>query len=152
MVWQYRSPIPVGRRGVIISLFKWFLPAVATCRGRGGGMVGTLWIKYTKTISLLVLVSCVRPAAERPTEESQDSCRVATTAHHHNQSTLLLRCSGVCERTCYKAELQLQLFSADLAIDLSTFGKIHLYADKLTEISNGMADNRLASACVNRIE
>ncbi len=36
MVWQHRSAIPVGRRGVI-SLFKWFLPAVATCSGRGGG-------------------------------------------------------------------------------------------------------------------
>jgi hypothetical protein len=31
----------VGRRGVI-SLFKLFLPAFATCRGRGRG-VGTLW-------------------------------------------------------------------------------------------------------------
>ncbi len=29
--------IPVGRRG-IISSFKRFLPAVATCRGRGGGV------------------------------------------------------------------------------------------------------------------
>ncbi len=37
MVWQYRSPIPVGRRGTIS------LPAVATCRGRGG--VGTQWWK-----------------------------------------------------------------------------------------------------------
>ncbi len=36
MVWQYLSPIPVGRRGVISS-FKWFLPAVATCRGSGKG-------------------------------------------------------------------------------------------------------------------
>ncbi len=35
-VWQYLSPIPVGRRGVISS-FKWFLPAVLTCRGKGEG-------------------------------------------------------------------------------------------------------------------
>ncbi len=35
MVWQYRSPIPVGKRGVISSL-KWFLPAVAMCKGGGG--------------------------------------------------------------------------------------------------------------------
>ncbi len=35
MVWLHRSPIPVGRRGVISS-FKWFLPAIATRRGRGG--------------------------------------------------------------------------------------------------------------------
>jgi len=35
-IWfgNYRTPIPVGRRGVISS-FKWFLPALATCRGRG---------------------------------------------------------------------------------------------------------------------
>jgi hypothetical protein len=39
----------------------------------------------------------VRPASERPVEESQDSCRVATAAHHHNQSTLLLRSNGVRE-------------------------------------------------------
>jgi hypothetical protein len=36
MVWLYRSPIQVGRRGVI-SLFKLFLPAFATRRGRGVG-------------------------------------------------------------------------------------------------------------------
>ncbi len=35
-VWLCRSPIPVGRRGVISS-FKWFLPAFATRRRRGGG-------------------------------------------------------------------------------------------------------------------
>ncbi len=29
MVWQYRSPIPSGRRGVISS-FKWFLPDIGT--------------------------------------------------------------------------------------------------------------------------
>ncbi len=40
MVWLYRSPIPVGRRG-IISSFKFFLPAFATRRGRREG-VGTL--------------------------------------------------------------------------------------------------------------
>ncbi len=43
MVWLHRSPIPVGRRGVISS-FKLFLPVVATGRGRGRG-VGTLWRK-----------------------------------------------------------------------------------------------------------
>ncbi len=42
MVWQYRSPILVGRRG-IISSFKWFLPAVAMRLEEGGGDVGTLW-------------------------------------------------------------------------------------------------------------
>ncbi len=36
MHWQYRSPIPVGRRGVIF-LLKWFLPAFATYRGMEGG-------------------------------------------------------------------------------------------------------------------
>jgi hypothetical protein len=35
MVWQYRSSIPVRRRGVISS-FKLFLPAIATCREWGG--------------------------------------------------------------------------------------------------------------------
>ncbi len=46
VVWLYRSPIPVGRRGVISS-FKWFLPVFATRRGREGegqhpvGMRGT---------------------------------------------------------------------------------------------------------------
>jgi hypothetical protein len=34
MVWLHRSPIPVGRRGVIPS-FKLFLPAFAARRGRG---------------------------------------------------------------------------------------------------------------------
>jgi hypothetical protein len=38
MVWQYCSPIPVGRRGVISSL-KLFLPVFATRKE-----VGTLWI------------------------------------------------------------------------------------------------------------
>jgi hypothetical protein len=36
MVWLYRSPIPVGRRGVLFS-FKLFLPAFATHTGRGEG-------------------------------------------------------------------------------------------------------------------
>ncbi len=36
MVWLNRSPIPVGRRGVISS-FKWFLHAFATRWGRGVG-------------------------------------------------------------------------------------------------------------------
>ncbi len=40
MAWLHRSPIPVGRRGVISS-FKWFLPPVASrwwrwWRGGGG--------------------------------------------------------------------------------------------------------------------
>jgi hypothetical protein len=38
MVWQYLSPITVGRRGVISS-FKWVLPAVSTCRGGGVGIL-----------------------------------------------------------------------------------------------------------------
>ncbi len=36
MVWLYRSPIPVGRRGVFDS-FKLFLPCRRGLRGRGGG-------------------------------------------------------------------------------------------------------------------
>ncbi len=51
MVWLYWSPIPVGRRGVFSS-FKWFLPAFATRRGRGGG-VGTLWLNPFKTDTVL---------------------------------------------------------------------------------------------------
>ncbi len=41
MIWLHRSPIPVGRRGVISS-FKWFLPAFATRRGweRGSAPCG----------------------------------------------------------------------------------------------------------------
>jgi hypothetical protein len=35
-VWLYRSPIPVGRRGVLY-LFKWFLPAFAAPKVGGGG-------------------------------------------------------------------------------------------------------------------
>jgi hypothetical protein len=35
MVWLYRSPIPVGRRGVISS-FKWFLPPSLRVEGGGG--------------------------------------------------------------------------------------------------------------------
>ncbi len=35
MVWLYRSPIPVGRRGVFYS-FKWFLPAFVVLGGGGG--------------------------------------------------------------------------------------------------------------------
>ncbi len=45
MVWLYRSPIPVGWRG-LISWFQWFLPAFTTSWGRVEG-VGTLW--YTDT-------------------------------------------------------------------------------------------------------
>ncbi len=37
----YRSPVPVGRRGVIY-FFKWFLPAVAALRG-GGGQHPVIW-------------------------------------------------------------------------------------------------------------
>jgi hypothetical protein len=48
LVWIYRLPIPLGRRGVICS-FKLFLPAFATLRGRGRG-VGTLWGR-TATLS-----------------------------------------------------------------------------------------------------
>ncbi len=58
MVWLYRSPIPVRRRGVISS-FKWFLPAFATRRERGG-RVGALWSgsdfkdsKYTAHLSVV---------------------------------------------------------------------------------------------------
>ncbi len=36
MVRLYRTPIPVGRRGVFYS-FKWFLPAFAALREAGGG-------------------------------------------------------------------------------------------------------------------
>ncbi len=42
MVWLNRSPIPVGRRGVI-SLFKWFLPAFP--RVEEGGGIGALWLE-----------------------------------------------------------------------------------------------------------
>ncbi len=41
MIWLHRSPIPVGRKGVISS-FKLFLPSFATRKGRGEGF-GTLW-------------------------------------------------------------------------------------------------------------
>ncbi len=36
MVWLYRSPTPVVRRGVISS-FRWFLPAFAALKERGRG-------------------------------------------------------------------------------------------------------------------
>ncbi len=36
MVWLYRSPIPVGRRGVFYA-FKLFLPALTAFRERGLG-------------------------------------------------------------------------------------------------------------------
>ncbi len=48
MVWLNRSPIPVGRRGVISSL-KFFLPAFAVLIGRGVG-VGTLWYLHPSVI------------------------------------------------------------------------------------------------------
>ncbi len=44
MVWLYRSPIPVGRRGVFYFL-KWFLPTVVAPRGGGRG-VSTLWLNH----------------------------------------------------------------------------------------------------------
>ncbi len=49
MVWLYRLPTPVGRRGIISSV-KWFLPVVATAthRGSGGKGVGTLRHKLGK--------------------------------------------------------------------------------------------------------
>ncbi len=53
MVWATSLANPSGEEGVISS-FKWFLPAVATCRGRGGG-VGTLWFQ---PYSHLVLGEC----------------------------------------------------------------------------------------------
>ncbi len=37
MVWLYRSPIPVGRRGGNFLIQKWFLPACATYAKRKGG-------------------------------------------------------------------------------------------------------------------
>jgi len=37
MVWLNRSPIPVGRRG-IISTFKLFIPAFTTRKGRDEGI------------------------------------------------------------------------------------------------------------------
>ncbi len=43
MVWLYRSPFSVGRRGVISSL-KCFLPAFTTRRGRGEE-VRSLWME-----------------------------------------------------------------------------------------------------------
>ncbi len=46
MVWLYLSPIPVGRRGVFSSIIL-FLPAITSCRGKGGG-VHTLWFRPFK--------------------------------------------------------------------------------------------------------
>ncbi len=37
MVWLYRSPVPVWRRGVLFYMFKLCLPAFAAPRGGGGG-------------------------------------------------------------------------------------------------------------------
>ncbi len=53
MVWQYRSPIPVGRRGVpyFYLVIEWFLPAFAAPTGTGwwgsvpGGACSVLWIR-----------------------------------------------------------------------------------------------------------
>ncbi len=45
MVWLYRSPILVWRRGVISS-FKWFLPAFALRRRGGGERVSTLCLLH----------------------------------------------------------------------------------------------------------
>jgi hypothetical protein len=52
LVWLHRSSIPVGRSGVISS-FKLFLPDVATCRGREGG-VGTCALHVKTTVFSLV--------------------------------------------------------------------------------------------------
>ncbi len=52
IVWLYRSPIPVRRRGVISS-FKWFLPAFATRRGRGEGVI-TLCVPSNSIQALLL--------------------------------------------------------------------------------------------------
>ncbi len=67
---------------------------------------------------------CGRAAAERSAEESQDSCRVATAAHHNNQSTLLLRCSAVRENIAKMQNYRSSFFSSDLTMDHSDFGKI----------------------------
>ncbi len=54
MVWLYRSPIPVRRRGVYFS-FKCFLPAFAALRGRGGGGVSTS-LQYSRYLLNFCLV------------------------------------------------------------------------------------------------
>jgi hypothetical protein len=47
MVWLYRSPIPVGRRGVFFYLLKWRLPAFAAPKKRGGGVPVCISLKNT---------------------------------------------------------------------------------------------------------
>ena len=49
MVWLYRSPIPVGRRGVISSI-KLFLPAFHRVEEGGGVGVGTLWSVHCREV------------------------------------------------------------------------------------------------------
>jgi hypothetical protein len=56
MIWLYRPPIPVGRRGVFYS-FKWFLYLpIAALIGRGGG-VNILWSKRRLRILVMCTVS-----------------------------------------------------------------------------------------------
>jgi hypothetical protein len=54
MVWLYRSPIPVERRGVIPS-FNIFLPAFVMRRGWGGG-VGTLCLRAITATPVILLI------------------------------------------------------------------------------------------------
>jgi hypothetical protein len=54
MVWLYRSPIPVGRRGVFY-LFKFFLPAFAALRGGGSAPCGRDPEKLNQLANPLVL-------------------------------------------------------------------------------------------------
>ncbi len=53
MVWIHRSPIQVGRRGVISSFKTWFLPAFATRRGRGRGSAPR--DKFSSQLSVFML-------------------------------------------------------------------------------------------------
>ncbi len=80
MVWLYRWPIPVGKRG-IISSFKWFLPAFPNCRK--GGRVGTLCVLYTparknretlkQRIWVCVLNVLFHPSMQRIEEVEEES-------------------------------------------------------------------------------
>ncbi len=80
MVWLYRSPIPVGRRGIFSYLFKLFLPAFAVHTGRGGSQhplrkILKSWKTYLEKRLLLLhvlleflvlevqgLLECLQPA------------------------------------------------------------------------------------------
>jgi hypothetical protein len=57
-VWQYLSPISVGRKGIISSL-KWFLPCLLSLRG-SGVEVGTLWL-YVRVVRIRVLTNYFSP-------------------------------------------------------------------------------------------